>query len=160
MNLLSSVQRNIFVKLMEKLERHTAVCNIQPFSQYFWLLRSQKVGFRLNLVNFCRHGQHHITKCDELPFLQCSRVLKTFQDSVTILDLCRAQILKGWKEKEKGEAWKGPWQWDWIMVWTPKLFRIQGTLFVLQVRKPWVICLPEMDRSHTLNHKYQRIRPP
>ena len=74
MNLLSSVQRNIFVKLMEKLERHTAVCNIQPFSQYFWLLRSQKVGFRLNLVNFCRHGQHHITKCDELPFLQCSRV--------------------------------------------------------------------------------------
>ena len=46
MNLLSSVQRNIFVKLMEKLEKHTAICNIQTLLPVFLAFEKPESGFQ------------------------------------------------------------------------------------------------------------------
>lgn len=72
MNLLSSVQRNSFVKLMEKL-KSTAICNIQTLLPVFLAFEKPESGFQTSLVNFCRRGQHHIKRA-EAPFLWCSRV--------------------------------------------------------------------------------------
>lgn len=85
MNLLCSIQRNVF---MEKLEKRTAVCNIQTLLPVLLAAEDFDSITSENVMKHLSYGAHI-----------CHHLLKTFQDSVQCRDIKRL--------KRKGKRIKG-----------------------------------------------------
>lgn len=126
------------------MEKHTAI-TYKSFSHVF--LAFENNIFPTYFVSLWGLPQHHIRKYDEAPFLWC---LHLPPPSINLsrlytLDVCNERYWKTEKKMKKNKGKERPMVIKLNHDSNPKTIKNPRTLFLLQIIKPQVICLGQIE---------------